>query len=556
MRRANRLVPVVVMVLFWAVQIVRVTHGVDFNDEMQYYGQLSGLVTSGRLFSNDLFVQQAVYVLVYPVFRLSTLVLGSTGLILLGRAVFALFLSWVFRQTRRALAIAGVPPAAAAIAALSVSFAVPLYNIYAITYNTIGLGLLAACFGELIAWRSDAPRVRVRWWAIVLLIMAVTHPPLAIVTGAVVGARLITERDWISLRHGAITIAGGGLALALILLPLSSPADLRAAARFSSAFNSQPVVADPIGLISVLGIAAAAALVTQWRFELAAALNRLAPVAVIALLYSGGLAARWWWNAIGWLGGMANVLSALVATSWPEPDRARRRAWLTVLFVATAALMALTSSNGVNQIQGPASLLAPFLAALALSPSPKPLRLRSSAGWIVSVSVLIAMIAHWAGNPYRDGTLLQQHVYVTDAPAFRGLAMTQAKADAIREARTTLGDIPARSRVMVLGAQPWLYFATDTQPDTDMIFMHSAGRPAAFELLSARLAARRPDFIVAAAAVPPAVRLAFEALARNGTYLCNTRTVGPAMRDAIAQLQTFYEFSPQITVCRYARPAG
>ncbi len=49
------------LALAWLFQAVRVFHGLDFNDEMQYYGELVALTQSGRLFSADLFVQQMVY---------------------------------------------------------------------------------------------------------------------------------------------------------------------------------------------------------------------------------------------------------------------------------------------------------------------------------------------------------------------------------------------------------------------------------------------------------------------------------------------------------------
>jgi len=45
--------------------VVRIFVGLDFTDEMQYYGQIHGLISSRKLFSSDFFIHQTGYLLIY-----------------------------------------------------------------------------------------------------------------------------------------------------------------------------------------------------------------------------------------------------------------------------------------------------------------------------------------------------------------------------------------------------------------------------------------------------------------------------------------------------------
>ena len=50
--------------------ILRIFFGLDFTDEMQYYGEIQGLISSNSLFINDYFIQQTGYVLIHPFLKI------------------------------------------------------------------------------------------------------------------------------------------------------------------------------------------------------------------------------------------------------------------------------------------------------------------------------------------------------------------------------------------------------------------------------------------------------------------------------------------------------
>ena len=91
-----------------AIQVIRIFYGLDFNDEMQYYGQLMSLVSTNHLFATDQFLQQTAYVPLYPIFKLTYVLYGTSHLIVIGRVVFAIFLLCVYRRVRCSLSRGGI----------------------------------------------------------------------------------------------------------------------------------------------------------------------------------------------------------------------------------------------------------------------------------------------------------------------------------------------------------------------------------------------------------------------------------------------------------------
>ncbi|MFI5337600.1 MAG: hypothetical protein ACHQ5A_12500, partial [Opitutales bacterium] len=66
--------------------VFRIFVGLDFTDEMQYYGEIESLVRTGKFFQNDLFIQQIGYFFLWPFFKLHAAIFpGQDYLILCGR---------------------------------------------------------------------------------------------------------------------------------------------------------------------------------------------------------------------------------------------------------------------------------------------------------------------------------------------------------------------------------------------------------------------------------------------------------------------------------------
>lgn len=549
-----RRLPWLILAVAWVIQAVRITHGLDFNDEMQYYGEILGLITNGRLFSNDPFIQQGVYLITQPVFWATHALFNVTGLIVIGRLIFAAFVMWVYRSVRQSLEAGGAPAVVASLAALAVTLAVPLYNLYAPSYNTVGLGLLAVCCAEMTSWRTPNRGVRVWRWASALTLLAVAYPPLFVGVSALVSVRLILDRDRRTMVRAVRALAITGLIALALAWRVVRVDDLNAALVFSGAVSNG--LQGDWRLIATLFIASAWLVLGQRRDSgvTGVAWSRFALIvsAAAVLLCARG----WYWFATGSyvLGALALLSAGLGITTWPDPTLRSRRAWLVAMFVVTAPIVTIASSNGFGQLHGPAMIIAPMLFAVALTPSASLEPARIWSGWACAVLVVLAFGAHTLASPYQDEPLWQQTARVDDSPAFRGLRVTPDKASAITEMRHLLSEVPPHASLMVLGAHPWIYFALNAEINTDMVFMHPFPPNEALVPLAERLRQRRPDFIVRAGAVQPAIDAAARDIIAAGGYQCDERPISAPLQHAQTRLQTIFPLSPTITVCR--RPTG
>ena len=123
---------VLLLILF-----IRVTRGLDLTDEMQYYGEIKGLIETGRLFSNDLFIQQSVYILLYPAFYIYHALFGFEGLVFYGRLIMATLSVIVFLYCYRKFLEFKFSAPVASLTALSLTFSIPYHGVFAPSYNTI-----------------------------------------------------------------------------------------------------------------------------------------------------------------------------------------------------------------------------------------------------------------------------------------------------------------------------------------------------------------------------------------------------------------------------------
>lgn len=549
-----------------AVQLWRVLCGLDFNDEMQYYGELVSLLDHNRLFATDLFLQQNVDLLLYPILKPYTLLAGHWGLIVAVRGLFAALVLAVAWRTYASLRSVGTAAIPAALAGLAITFALPLTNVYSVSYNTVSLALFGLCLAEFVDWLGRNGRPRLWFWAVVLPLMLLVYPPLGVVVSAVAVARLLAagQRAWLwpALWRGALASA----VLLALYFCFADLADLGQALAFSKAFGVAQVIRGERFYLKVLafvlvGVPAGLALARSGR--LAGWLDRpvLRWLGLAAVALGAGLACTFAVGRAEWqfpLAALALVLTTLAALLVAvTPMQVPAVAWVACLYVAAGATMAVTSGNGFRQIQWPSLAAVPALTGLLWLHSERIAAARRGpwrwAPPLLTASSLALALELFLLHPYGDQPLYRSTQPVVGAPALAGLYATPEKAAAVAAARAALGDVVPGSHVMVVGAQPWLYQALDLWPDTDMIFMHPYSAIEGQELLGARLLQRRPAVILVAAETSAPVHTAVVQLLQ--TYQCQTRRTPADLGDAHKRLQTFFDLVPDLQVCRPKPPA-
>ena len=291
---------------------------------------------------------------------------GTEGLILFGRALFALFILWVFGRVRRTLVTAGVEPTTASLSALALTFAVPIYNIYAFSYNTVALGVTGVCFAELFRWRRGGRIPSGFFWVGAIATLLLVYPPLAAGVGSVVMLRLLAERDYRTM----LRITGGTLAVALItggvVSAFTTVDNYVEALLFTRAIGvGTAIFRSGMPLLLLLwGVVVAVLLldnvrVPRWATESTGRRRTLvSSLITLVLVYAAELAIL----RDVWFSAVIVALTGLLLTLWGTGHEQRQaRTWITLMFVAVGSIMVFTSGNGFMQIQGAAMLMLPSI---------------------------------------------------------------------------------------------------------------------------------------------------------------------------------------------------
>ena len=350
--------------LLWIVS--RVFLGLDFTDEMQYYGEITSLVDSGKFFQVDLFVQQLGYIFLLPLFRLHALVWpDQTGLILFGRLImlggFAL-VGIFFWRTTRALGEFSRGERLLGLAALSASAP---FQIFAPSYNSMAFLLMVTAFTLRLSPRAGASRAGGLAMAAVLTALTYVYPTAGLVLigmTAIDAARRFGRR--VAARLVVFTALGGALVLAFIVV-VHGPdffSDLGVALRFSRAFGFAYILGEPGQLAALAAILAiSAGFLLRWRDRANATVNGHDAPSTGRLVRCGGIALVAIAAVFGWLVGVVDrggfvwtafffLLLMLLDSALPNSRREARlappvRLARAVLFGCGAVVLALSVSR-------------------------------------------------------------------------------------------------------------------------------------------------------------------------------------------------------------------
>lgn len=546
-------VSIATLVAAWMLQGLRVTYGIDFNDEMQYYGQIQSLLDSHSLFSSDLFIQQVVYILFFPLFKLHRMLLGESSLILFGRLVFACVVMLVYGASRRAFIRRGADSTSASLCALCLTLAIPIYNIYAISYNTIALALIALQLANFVRFRAAVTPLQLVAWAAISAAALLTHPPVGAVVATLTAVFiLLEEKPQTALRYLLILAAGAGLG-GCLLLGFTSVEKLRAAIEFSRAFSiDRPVDQATVrallvlSSICVIGAILPSIPLVKLTQKASSELSLLAiGLSICAMVYVITRAINQQvWDASLTLAGWGVLLAGL--SNLPTEKGLFR--WIVLVFFTVSSTMALSSSNGIKQAYGMALLTSGFLCAIvAVGTRNRGIRAKLI-GRIYLTGLLLGSLCVWLANPYRDEFLWRQTQRVSDVPAFRYIGMSEAKALVLSTTREMFQPAVG-TRLLVIGGHPWMYFALSARPETYMIFMHLTGSDIAYRMLANRLSEKTPEAVIFAGPSTASIVETGRNLAALGSMHCVDVEVPRLYALSAFTIQTYYNMVTPVQMC-------
>lgn len=514
-----------------AYAVSRVVLGVDFTDEMQHYGELTSFVVTGKFFQVDLFLQQAMYIFLYPIFWLhGKLVGGREYLVLTGRLVMAAaYMGIAVLAYRRMRAETARYPSW--IAASLVLIWIP-FNILSPYYNAMG-GLLLSVIAYL--WTGQARgHAYVILVALAAVMLGVSYPTVGLVVATLLVLDEVLQRRFaLALRlAGALTL-WGGLWLAVLLLHVESMADLRDALLFSRAFRVGRALSEARHILVLLGIFGGG-VVLAWGVKSGRFLHRrmgatALTLPAVVLLMTTTNRETWFF--------VTSLYLMVIFYSWQMQGSALERrsiAALAIFGLLVGVTGGLTSGNGaINVFVGLGAVL-PYLVGYLLRVGASTATQEECPGarWVPRIMLVAtwALASNCIWHPYREELPWRLGYALNEAPAFRGIYSSREKQRALQLLRLSLlkAHVPLDDKdktLMVVGPQPWMYFAMGFQPKTPMVFMHYSGEAVAHQIVARRMfRLGLPDYIVLTSEPPVPIRVELTAgVAAN--YRCSPLAV-------------------------------
>lgn len=460
------------------ILFIRTTRGLDLTDEMQYYGEIRALIETGGLFSSDLFIQQSVYILLYPIFYFYHLIFGFDGLVFFGRMVMSILSVGIFIYAYQKLVVQEFPKTVASLTALSLTFAIPYHGIFAPSYNTISQILWIVFALKFFEWKRSSTLS----FGILPVIMAFAHPTSAVMIALLVFARLFTERKFVQIGKLALVFLGGALIALPTALYFAPLQDYVASLNFSSGYGVGAAFfsnrEQPIALVAIYAVFASCALVwtrlNNSSFSISTAL-----ILSMAIYLFWGEFFQWGYSpqVVCFLSLLTALAYVWALSSAPVGDtKIRKRIhWLATLILMFATTLGVTSGNGIGQATGAFMVGLPLLLGIAVTSSFY--NEKSGEPSFIKVAcvflMLILFVVHWSRYPYREDSWWTMNDSIESVSEFRFIKTSSERSSFIRGMQKTLGQTTQNKRTLIISEYPALYFALDTMPETCMLYMHS-----------------------------------------------------------------------------------
>lgn len=493
---------VLLLILF-----IRVTRGLDLTDEMQYYGEIKGLIETGRLFSNDLFIQQSVYILLYPAFYIYHALLGFEGLVFFGRLLMAALSITVFLYAYRKFLEFKFSFLVASLTALCLTFAIPYHGIFAPSYNTISQVLWIIFTIRFFEWKQ---RSTISWGAIPV-ITAFAHPTSAVMMALLVLLRFSIERNFWQAAKVMLALLGGALIALPIVLYFATPQEYLASITFSSGYGvGSTFLSNKVHLVVLFFIYATFGV--SYYFWMRYTKLHLSLLSIFGLttaifLYMSGIVSG------GYSLAAVCILSSLSALAYGlaqlnvsvgDDKLMRRIHWLAVALLLFATTLGITSGNGIGQATGAFMIGLPLLLGIALCSetnkegpdntlmkhpaasygvlNPNLDKSFAASGVVYDLKklkiicvilVTTLFVLHWSRCPYRETVWWQVNLPIQSVPEFKFISTSQDRAAFLQRMKHELEPVVQGKRTLIVSEYPGLYLALGARAETCMLYMHS-----------------------------------------------------------------------------------
>lgn len=488
------------LLVLLVILFIRVTRGIDLTDEMQYYGEIKGMIETGQLFSNDLFIQQSVYILFYPAFYIYHALFDFEGLIFFGRLLMAVLSIGVFLYAYRKFIQLKFSVFIASLTALSLTFGIPYHGIFAPSYNTLSQMLWIIFIIRFFEWKQHS----IISWAVISVITAFAHPTSAIMMSVLVFLRLLQEQNYKQVAKLMLALLGGGLIVLPMVLYFAAPQDYLDSLTFSSGYGVGTVffsgIKGPITLLSVYLMFGIGLLSWTSAQSINFSLLLCLTIAVAIVLLASGLAGgAYTYRTVYILASLSALAYVWVINNFKNCDsRARyQNHWLVLTLLVFATTLGITSGNGIGQATGAFMIGLPLLLAVAVNSDNNKGKMSNYLSKnIIVILVPILLAANWNSYPYRESSWWQASQVIRAVPEFKLLYTSPSRIGFIQKMKHELEPMIQGKRTLIVSEYPGLYLALGAIPETCMLYMHSLTSDKSENALMGCLSEKKPEIVI------------------------------------------------------------
>lgn len=459
--------------------ILRIFFGLDFTDEMQYYGEIQGLISSNSLFINDYFIQQTSYVFIHPFLKIifnfepqfAKLVFYNRLLFFFLIIIFSsslIFLASNYKLRYRIFS--------SCLLAISITEFLP----FAFSYNTISYLLITLILSYWLFYNNEK---KLFILAALIVFLGWAYPPQGFLFSTIIFINYYLVKPKIYLRFIIYLFI---LSLIfLIILSLSNYFNIDTfinALRFSSIFGLSfklfIYTTIAVCLFLILGILYVLIFYYEPKFFIfiKKKYNLYFYFLSFILLILGFILIIFeiffLYSIIFWFGAIS--LMTVAATI---KDKNKKHILIKILIatILISIFYTLSSGNGFFVVYRGFFILFGFLYLVTSSvieeeKDKKKELYFSLFGIIIFFGLLINILSH----PYRDKNIFNTLHKIPNVYAFENIYISKTKFLAIQEIRKNIS-ISENKKLLVLGPHPWIYFALNARPDTPHFFNHFYG---------------------------------------------------------------------------------
>ena len=519
-------ISILFLTLSFSLIIVKVFVGLDFTDELQYYGQILSLLNHERLFAEDLFIQQFVYIFYLPFFKIfQWLNPDLIGLVLFGR--FCLFFTIIINIILiiKILSIFSRPSIYFACA--FILFAMTA-KIFAISYGSLAL-IISTLIVALNVSKVHFIKKNIIA-SLLCVLLCFCHPSFGICLTSIWIVQTFLDKG-----KGLMYFSVGFTTLAFFLFWLfifTSYLELDnflKALNFSSKYNNAIILKNNYEM-QILGIYwLLSTLITFFvnikrndLLNLGTILeNKSFPLLTLTISVSFTL---YFWNSFSSLQSYIFYYISFILTITLSPtDTKTRSLFLKLLWggTFTGTVIAITSGNGLQAFSQGVVIFSPFLLLILVDQIKVSTPIIAPTGLIFTTFIL-SVSATWAiRHPYRDQRLPNLTHELEYGSIFSGLKVSQTKKTAINWLNESFGGLGIEDgqSALVIGGHPWIYFGSDLEPSTPAIFMHFRAKSGAFEIIAEEISSSpAPEVIILAEQPPPNIADSVHNLLKKNVY--------------------------------------